>query len=165
MKTLHFSTYIQAPAEKVWDTLWNAKTYPHWSSIFAQGSRIETDWTEGSRIRFLDKAGNGVYGIVHKHIPNKLVSILNLGELFEGREQIVDERTSASEWSGAIENYCLNEKRGITSIWVELEVSKNDAQLFAEKFPKALAKIKAMAEERLEVPLPLEQEVEWKVAV
>lgn len=165
MKTLHFNIKIQAPAEKVWDTLWNAKTYTHWSSVLAPGSRIETDWTEGSRIHFLDKSGNGVYSIIHQNIPNKLLSIINVGELFEGREQVVDERTCASEWSGAMEHYSLNEKNGVTSVWVEMEVGKNDAPLFAEKFPLALEKLKALAEEAVEEFIPAVQEEEWQLAV
>jgi hypothetical protein len=165
MKTLHFNIHIQAPAQKVWNTLWSHTTYGQWSSVFAPGSRIETDWTEGSRIRFLDNDGNGVYSIIHKHIPNQHLSVINLGELFEGREQVVDERTSASLWSGAMENYYLNEKKGITSLWVELEVEKADAGRFAEKFPKALEKVKELAEERLPATVSAQQEVEWRLAV
>lgn len=147
MMTLHFNISIQAPAQKVWSTLWNDASYRQWSTVFAEGSHAISDWKEGSTVRFMDGKGNGVYSIIQKKIPNQLMSLLNLGELFEGREQVVDERTSAMEWSGAVENYWLNEKNGRTALWVEMEVNESDAALFAQKFPEALEKIKMLAED------------------
>lgn len=146
MKTLHFNICIAAPAQKVWDTLWNDASYRQWSSVFAKGSHIKGDLSAGNRVRFMDGSGNGVYSMVNQNIPARLMSFINLGELFEGREQVVDERTSAQEWSGAVENYMLYEKKGGTSLWVELEVNNSDSAHFAEKFPEALEKIKTLAE-------------------
>ncbi len=158
MKTLHFSTRIQAPAHRVWQTLWSDPSYGKWSSVFAEGSHLETDWSEGSRIYFLDGKNNGVYSIIQTCIPNRHLSVINLGELFEGREQVIDERTSAGEWSGAMENYYLNEKNGITALWVEMEADRQHAPLFAEKFPIALEKVKVLAEEALQTPALLWQQ-------
>lgn len=150
METLHFDLYVNAPAERVWSALWDKNNYPEWSAVFAPGSHIRGQLSQGSRVRFLDRSGNGVYSIVNRHIPNKLMSFINLGEVFGGREQIVDERTSALEWSGAMESYHLHEKNGRTRLWVEIEVNKNDALLFAKRFPKALEKVKSLAEAPVE---------------
>jgi hypothetical protein len=146
MTTLHFDISIHAPACKVWDALWTDAGYRQWSSIFAPGSQAKSNWKEGSPVHFVDQAGNGVYSIIHKKVLHHHISFVNMCELFEGRMQVVDERTSAMEWSGAMENYWLNEKNGITKLWVEIQLSKTDAPVFAEKFPIALAKIKQIAE-------------------
>ncbi len=159
MKTLHFNIHIEASAQTVWSTLWNDASYRQWSDVFAEGSHIKGELAEGKRIRFLDGNGNGVYGLVCKVIPNQLMSFINLGELFEEREQVIDERTSAREWSGAMESYMLHEKNGCTRLWLETEVNSSDAELFAQKFPKALDKIKALAEAPA-YEVYMEQEVE-----
>ena len=58
MKKLNFTTKIDAPKEKVWNTLWNDATYRAWTSAFAEGSFAETDnWKEGSKVLFLDPNG------------------------------------------------------------------------------------------------------------
>lgn len=158
MRTLHFDICIAAPAQKVWDTLWNDASYRQWSSVFAPGSHAVSDWQEGSPVRFMDEAGNGVYSIIHKKVDHSHISFINLCELFEGREQVVDERTSAMDWSGAMESYWLNEKSGTTKLWVEMEVNKTDVPVFVEKFPKALENVKRLAEGMVMVPVPFYEE-------
>ncbi|MEO5890401.1 MAG: hypothetical protein ABIQ31_09120 [Ferruginibacter sp.] len=53
METLHFSTTIKAPAEKIWSVLWSDKTYRAWTGIFDEGAYAVPDWKEGSKILFL----------------------------------------------------------------------------------------------------------------
>lgn len=61
MEKLHFSTNINAPREKVWDTLWNDNSYRKWTSAFMEGSYAETDnWKEGSKVLFLSPGGDGM---------------------------------------------------------------------------------------------------------
>jgi len=57
---MEFSINIEAPKEKVWNTLWNDQTYREWTSAFAEGSRAETDWKKGSRVLFTDGKGSGM---------------------------------------------------------------------------------------------------------
>ena len=44
MKKLQFSIEINAPKEKVWDTLWQDENYRKWTSVFMEGSFAESDW-------------------------------------------------------------------------------------------------------------------------
>ena len=53
MKKLQFSIEINAPKEKVWDTLWQDENYRKWTSVFIEGSFAESDWKEGGKIHFL----------------------------------------------------------------------------------------------------------------
>ncbi len=52
MEKKQFKIKIAAPREKVWKILWGDNTYPAWTSAFAEGSRAETDWEEGSKVLF-----------------------------------------------------------------------------------------------------------------
>ena len=61
MSTLKFNTNINAPKEKVWETLWNDTTYQQWTAAFTAGSYTESDWNEGSKIKFLSPNGNRMF--------------------------------------------------------------------------------------------------------
>src|SRR5258706_121535 len=64
MKKLEFTVKINAPAAKVWSSLWNDETYRKWTSAFSEGSHAESDWKEGSRILFLDGKGDGMFSLI-----------------------------------------------------------------------------------------------------
>ncbi|MFN0216750.1 MAG: hypothetical protein ACKVT2_21035 [Saprospiraceae bacterium] len=49
MKKLVFSIQIKAPKVHVWNILWDNATYPVWTSVFAEGSQVETDWQEDQK--------------------------------------------------------------------------------------------------------------------
>ena len=44
MKTLHFSIKINAPVEKVWQSMLGAETYKVWAAEFAPDSFYEGSW-------------------------------------------------------------------------------------------------------------------------
>ena len=62
MQTLHFSTTIRAPREKVWETMLGDQSYRQWTSVFAPGSYYEGDWNRGSKILFLAPGEGGKVG-------------------------------------------------------------------------------------------------------
>lgn len=45
MKKFKTSIFINAPKEKVWDTMLNKDTYEEWTKPFGS-SRFEGDWSE-----------------------------------------------------------------------------------------------------------------------
>jgi len=145
MKKISFSTQINAPAARVWDILWNDSTYRAWTSVFHEGSCAESDWQEGSKILFLDGAGNGMTSRIARMIPNQFMSFEHLGELKEGVEDFETAKTHG--WSGALENYALREKDGATVLEVEMDADDTFEDYFKDKFPIALAKVKALSEE------------------
>ena len=53
MTTLHYLIFINAPKEKVWDTMLKDETYREWTKPFCEGSYYRGDWSEGSKIIFL----------------------------------------------------------------------------------------------------------------
>ena len=145
METQKFKITIDAPPEKVWEILWNDASYGAWTSFFSEGSRAETDWKTGSKVLFLDGKNNGMVSVIAQNIPNELMSFIHLGTVKNGVEDLVSEKVS--EWSGAKENYTLKKVNGKTELTVEMdEPPKEVKDYFMTTFPKALDKVKELAE-------------------
>ena len=139
MKKLNFKVQINAPREKVWQVLWEDKTYREWTSVFAPDSHAESDWKEGSPIRFYDGKGNGMYSLIEKKIGFTQMTFKHLGELKDGKE-------TPSNWDDARENYFLTEMNGQTELKVGLDSIEEFENYFKEVFPKALQLVKQISE-------------------
>ncbi len=146
MKQLTFSILMAAPKEKVWNTLLNDPTYRIWTSVFCEGSYAVGDWKEGSKILFLNGEGKGMSSRIFRHVPNEFISIQHLGSVNNGIEEYDSEEIK--KWSGALENYSAIERNGATELVVELDVTENDETYFKDTWPKALEKLKEIAEMR-----------------
>ncbi len=139
MTTLKFHSNINAPKEKVWETLWKDDTYRQWTSVFSEGSYAKSDWNEGSEILFLSPTGDGMFSVIDKKIPNEQMTFRHLGEIRNGVEETKD-------WANALESYHLKETDGATELTVDVEVAGDFEQYFKDKFPKALDVLKQIAE-------------------
>jgi uncharacterized protein YndB with AHSA1/START domain len=144
MNKLQFSISINAPREKVWNTLWDNDTYRQWTSIFNEGSHAVTDWKEGSKVLFLGNTGDGMYGLIRKADKHAYLSIEHQGMVKDGVEQPQDD--SANEWYGAHENYTLEDINGSTRLTVEIDVTPKFEDYFNQTFPAALEKVKQLSE-------------------
>ncbi len=144
MQREKFSITIAAPKEKVWKVLWDKDTYSKWTSVFSEGSYAESDWDEGSRVRFLSPEGNGMFSIINKKRENEIMSFKHLGEVKDGKEQ--PESAISQKWNGAMETYTLKEINGATDLTVEVDITKEFFEYFNSTFPKALLKVKELAE-------------------
>ncbi|MCU7549985.1 SRPBCC domain-containing protein [Chitinophagaceae bacterium LB-8] len=140
METTKFSIQINAPKEKVWQTLWSDDTYRQWTVVFHEGSYAKTDWKEGSSVQFLTPEGDGMYSRISKLIPNTQMTFEHQGEVKGGVEQ------PQSSWAGAKESYYLSENNGVTELTVEMDTVEEFIQYFKDIFPKALQLIKSLSE-------------------
>ena len=140
MKKLQFSTTINASPQEVWNKLWSDDSYRKWTAVFAEGSYAESDWQQGSEIRFLGPQGGGMYAIIETMIPNKEMNFKHMGEIKDG---VVVEQP----WAGAHERYLLNEKDGATELIVEMDTTEEMGNYFSEKFPAALAILRKISEQ------------------
>ncbi|WP_293312069.1 SRPBCC family protein [Pedobacter sp. UBA5917] len=141
MEKIEFKTSINAPAGKVWDVLFGVKTYPQWTAVFAEGSCVETDWKKGSKALFLDAKGDGMVAVIRENIPNQYMSIKHVGEIKDGREELQD-------WGESLENYTLSEKDGKTELLIDMGITKEWLDYFEKTWPKALDKVKEIAEKQ-----------------
>jgi len=144
MEKKQFKIEIAAPREKVWEILWGDKTYPAWTSVFSEGSRVETNWEEGSKVHFLDGKGDGMVSTIAKKVPNEFMSFKHLGMVKDGVEDLSSEQIK--EWSGALENYRLKTLDGKTELVVDMDMTEEFKDYFINTWPKALDKVKEMAE-------------------
>ena len=144
MAKKEFKIVINAPREKVWNILWADSTYREWVSAFMEGSYAVTDWEKGSKALFLGSGGNGMVSVIAENIPNEYMSIKHLGEVKDGVEDTGSE--SAKEWAGALENYTLKALNDGTELTVDMDIAPDFMDYFMTTWPKALAKLKEIAE-------------------
>jgi uncharacterized protein YndB with AHSA1/START domain len=141
---LQFNLYIEAPVERVWDTMFGAESYKDWTSAFCEGSYFEGSWEEGARIRFLAPSGDGMFARIAANRRHEFLSIQHLGCIAGGVEDRDSEAAFAS--APAFENYTFKAVGGTTELAVEQDASEEYEQYLRDAWPKALAKLKEMCE-------------------
>jgi uncharacterized protein YndB with AHSA1/START domain len=151
MERHQFKTTINAPREHVWNVLWGDATYPQWTSAFAEGSNVQTDWKKGSKVLFTDGKGEGMVSVIDDVRQNEFMSFKHLGMLKNGAEDL--ESAKKEGWSGAIENYTLKTVKGKTELTVDQDIAESYKDQFLSMWPKALDKLKALAENKTEAVL------------
>jgi uncharacterized protein YndB with AHSA1/START domain len=138
---MQFSISIKAPRDNVWKTLWDDKTFRDWGNIIDEGQYMVGDLKEGSELLFSSASGYGVKSKVLKLVPNEFVLLRQMADTKDHGQQ---EREN--EWTGGAESYELTEKDGITSLTVKIDVPPELEEIFKERFPRALERVKALAE-------------------
>jgi uncharacterized protein YndB with AHSA1/START domain len=152
MNKLHFSITINAPREKVWDTMLRQDTYQIWTELFQPGSHYVGDWNLGSKIVFLapDETGqmSGMMGRIKENQPYENVSVEYIGVVLAGNEDTSSEE--ARSVAGAQEKYTFKEINGSTELLVDLDMDDGDefVEMWKEIWPRALEKLKELAEDR-----------------
>ncbi len=152
MENIHFSIVIDAPKEKVWEVMLGEDTYPLWTDVFMPGSHFVGDWSEGSKILFLapDESGkmSGMVSRIKERHQYEFISLETVGAVYNGEEDTSSKE--AKEWAGSLENYTFKELDGKTKLRVDLssdmDINKEDREMFGEMWTKALNKLKVLAE-------------------
>lgn len=138
MPLLKFETEINATPEKVWNTLWEDKTYREWASTL-NGSYYEGNFQQDSKIFFFGEGRKGMYNFVEKNIPNKEMKFRHLGWIIDGEE-------SPQNWENSDETYILEETPNGTLLKVEVNALDEFAEFFRNNYPNMLKKVKQIAE-------------------
>jgi uncharacterized protein YndB with AHSA1/START domain len=148
MERLNFSIVIDAPKEKVWNTILEDETYRIWTAAFMPGSHYIGDWSQGSRILFLGPGESGeMSGMVSRikeNRPYEYVSIEHIGIVQGGKEDTSSEEVKS--WAGALENYTFKDLGGRTEVLVEMDTNEEYREMFQNTWPKALERLKELAE-------------------
>jgi uncharacterized protein YndB with AHSA1/START domain len=139
MKKLRFSVKIDAPRERIWQVLWEPDCFRDWTSIFTEGAgaRIQSEWRKGSRFEFFE-GDVGSYGIIEQLVPDESVVFKHLGELQEGQEEPYGRPR--------LEMYTLRAQGKGSTLILQHEVLEEHRSMFEEATPKALARLKELAE-------------------
>lgn len=126
------------------------ETYKEWTATFHTGSFYDGSWDKGSKIWFVsedDGKLSGMFGQIVENIPYEYVSIEQLGEIIDGKEDSSTEE--AKNWIGSHENYSFTEDNGVTTVDVEMtgdNVSSEITKMFEVMWPSALQKLKEICE-------------------
>jgi hypothetical protein len=149
MNKLHFSIVINATKEKTWNTMLDDKTYRVWTEAFTPGSHYVGDWSQGSKMLFLGPDPNtskmgGMVSRIKENRRHQFISIEHLGMVQDGKEDTTSEAVKG--WAGALENYTFKEKNGKTEVLVDIDINDEYTEMFQDMWPKALQKLKEIAE-------------------
>jgi uncharacterized protein YndB with AHSA1/START domain len=147
-RKMNFSTVINAPRRQVWEWMLAPETYKEWTSPFMEGSYYEGSWDKGQRVRFLTPGGKeGMVAEVAENQPGEFVSLKHLGAIKDGQEDF--DSPDVKAWAPAFENYRFVDKGNGTELQVEMDVMPAYEDFMREAWPKALARLKALCEERV----------------
>jgi len=145
---LHFEININAPAEKIYNTMLAPETYNEWTKEFNPTSSYKGSWEKGSKILFIgmDDKGNqgGMVSRIKENIPNKFVSIEHQGVL-QGEQEIMS-GPDVDQWAGGLENYTFSAAGNSTLLAVDMDSNEAFKEYFETTWPKALHKLKAICE-------------------
>ena len=146
MKDLNFSIFINAPKEKVWNTMLEDVTYRQWTKVFNPTSYYRGDWSQGSIMEFMgsDPETGKEGGMLSRVKENRLyeyISLEHYGEISDGVHQ------PYGEGKLSYENYTFIEKDGGTEVKVDmLGMPDEYAPMFDGMWPQALEALKELSE-------------------
>jgi len=144
MKEIRFSIEINATKQKVWDTPWQDETLREWAGLIDPGTYMEGDLKEGNEVQFISSEnGYGVTSLVEKLVVGELLQLRHQSDTQEKGK-----REREKEWTGGKETYSLVEKDGTTTLSVVFDVPPEMEDYFRENYPKALERIKVLAERK-----------------
>lgn len=141
MKKMQFSIKIHAPKARVWDTLWQDKTFRDWAGIIDPGTHMIGNLTEGNKVQYISGNGYGVTSLVEKITPGEFLLLRHSADTQEEGK-----RERAKEWTGGTESYALTEKDGTTTLTTTFDVPPELEDYFKVHYPKALERVKVLAE-------------------
>ncbi|HMH70263.1 MAG TPA: hypothetical protein VK502_02595 [Candidatus Saccharimonadales bacterium] len=144
MKEMQFLVEINATKEKVWDTLWRDETFREWAGIIDPGTYMVGELKVGNEVQFISSEnGYGVTSLVAKLTPGEYLLLRHAADTQEDGK-----RERAQEWTGGEESYSLAEKDGVTTLTAAFDVPSEMAEMFKVSYPKALERVKKLAEEK-----------------
>ncbi len=144
MQKQQFSIEIKAPRERVWNTLWEDKTFRNWGNIIDEGQYMVGEIKEGNEVQFISSvSGYGVTSLVEKLTLDEFVSFRQIADTKDSGE-----REREKEWTGGTESYSLAENDGVTTLTVDIDVPPGQEETFKVRFPKALERVKILAEKK-----------------
>jgi hypothetical protein len=135
---------VDAPRERVWDVLTGDATYRQWTAEFAEGSYADTDWQEGSSVRFLGPDGTGLVGRVVAGRRPEFLDVEYTGLVGGGRDDTESEQ--AHLWAGTHETYRLAEAGGGTHLAISAPMEDAHYDDMTQAWDRALARVKELAE-------------------
>lgn len=137
-KSIQQKVVINAPAETVWNTLWDHENYRQWAQEFTPGSHYKGKLEEGEEVQFVDDQQNGMQSRVLKVDKNREVIFNHLYELKSGNR--------AESLNNLEERYFLDETEGVTTLTLNSETPSQSFDDMNSATANALQRIKQISE-------------------
>lgn len=141
MKEMQFEVEIRATKERVWDTLWQDETLRQWAGVIDPGTHMVGNLKEGNEVQFISANGYGVTSLVEKLVEGEFLLLRHSADT-QGHGKQEREK----EWTGGRESYRLAEKDGTTTVTAAFDVPPELEEYFKVNYPKALERVKVLAE-------------------
>jgi hypothetical protein len=145
MKKLTFKIDIDAKPKKVWDTMIDPVTYKEWTNVSWPDSYFEGEWKQGANLKFLSNEGGGTLANIVEFKPYEFILAKHIAVINNDRTEDRDSDT-AKGWIGTLESYRFTEKNGKTKLSTEMNINPEWESMFADSWPKAMAKLKEVCE-------------------
>ena len=144
MQKQHFSIEIKATRERIWNILWEDKAFRDWGNIIDEGQYMVGEMKEGNEVQFISSVSRyGVMSLIEKLVPDEFVSFRQIADTKDSGK-----REREKEWTGGTESYSLVENNNITTLRVNIDVPPGQEETFKVRFPKALERVKFLAEKK-----------------
>ncbi len=137
-----FSVEIKASKETVWRTLWEEASFKIWANIIDEGTVMKGELVEGQCVEFISTVnGYGVTSLIAELKPHEYV-------LFHHGADTQDMGTALreQEWTNGKESYELKQVGEKTLLIVRTDIPVDLVDIFKERLPQALDKIKELSE-------------------
>lgn len=142
MKEIQFSIDIHTPKEKVWNVLWQDETFRDWAGLIDPGTYMVGELKEGNEVQYISaENGYGVTSLVEKLVENEYLLLRHQADT-----QDTGARDREKQWTGGGESYTLEEKDGVTTLTVALDVPEELEEIMNDSYPRALQRVKVLAE-------------------
>jgi uncharacterized protein YndB with AHSA1/START domain len=145
MKKLVFNISINAPKQKVWDTMLQPETYKEWVAASWPGSFYKGKWARGEKISFISDDGSGTLALIQELKPGEFISAVHIAILLAGG---IEDTASelAKNWVGITEQYTFKANNGTTELAIEINTKPDWEKMFNDGWPNALKKLKEICE-------------------
>ncbi len=153
LEVLKWEETINAPVEKVWNTMLDLETYKIWASEFGPGCFYKKDheggFVAGENVKFLGVDQNGQEGGLISKVNEvrqyEFISFHHFGYIMNGVEDTESEKVKS--WAPSFENDTFEKiDENTTLLKVEMQSDPEYTEMFKSLWPKAIAKLKEICE-------------------
>ncbi|MFC4735175.1 hypothetical protein ACFO4L_01135 [Bacillus daqingensis] len=142
MDTHTFSILIQADKREIWNVLWEDTSFRDWANLIDEGTYMKGKLEENGEVEFISAVnGYGVTSLVEELRPHEYVRFHHQADTQDSGSDV-----RADEWTGGTESYLLEESKEGVTLSMTLTIPAHQLPLFSDRVPKALTRIKELAE-------------------
>lgn len=142
METHTFFITIQAGKQTIWNVLWEETSFQDWANLIDEGTYMKGTLKENRQVEFISAVnGYGVTSLVEELRPHEYIRFQHQADTQESGSDV-----RAEEWTGGTESYLLEDNEEGVKLSMTLTIPAHQLPVFSERVPKALARIKVLAE-------------------